>query len=336
MEGRTNIASIEKHGSDTLYFIKHNLRELPTGKTPSNLEIDDHKRDQNYSIISRGNSAAEINKYRKKITKDLFKYNRKNLVQSVEVCITLPKDCPVDQERAFFQESYNYVVSTLPMGEKCVFLAEVHADEGRIQKDRITIVTGAKHLHIMYVPGVPDFKHEGFQFKLCADQLTKRIKLKEFHPKFQKWLDKSGIKATVNSGVTGGENITVDQLKEITKETGLDLEKIKELNVENSVLRSKLEDKEKYISELSSSLISKDTIITDLRSLISNKEKQILDLQERLHSVYIKFTEQHHEIINLKNKVQSMETHPKERTWGSESCGDRGWNNAQKTYEKEK
>ena len=74
-KGGILIASIEKHGGDTLYYIKHNMRELPPDKTPSNLEIDEIKKNQNYSIISRGKNATEINRYRKQITKEIFKYN---------------------------------------------------------------------------------------------------------------------------------------------------------------------------------------------------------------------------------------------------------------------
>lgn len=51
----------------------------------------------------------------------------------------------------------------------------------------------------MYVPAVPDTKHEGFKFRLCSDELTRRSVLKQWHPKYQKWLDDAGIKATVYS-----------------------------------------------------------------------------------------------------------------------------------------
>ena len=239
------MASIEKHGADSLFFIRHNMRELPPNKTHSNIEIESERTKNNYSIISRGDTAAAVNKYRKQIEKALFQYNRKNLIHSVEVVVTLPEDCPPEQEKEFFQESFNYIASTLPMGEKCIFLAEVHKDEGRIEKDGKTVVESPPHMHLMCVPAVPDEKHEGFEFKLCADQLTKRAKLKQFHPNFQKWLDNAGIKATVHSGVTGGKNVSVSALKALTKETGLTLSDVKQLQQKVQSLEQQLEDKTK-------------------------------------------------------------------------------------------
>lgn len=243
------MASIDKHGEDTLYFIRHNLRDLPKGKAPSNIEIEPERTKDNYSIISRGDTAKEVNDYRKQIENEVFHYNRKNLVRSVEIVITLPEDCPPEQEQAFFREAYNYVVSTLPMGERCVFLAEVHKDEGRIQKDSETVIESPPHMHLMYVPAVPDEKHEGYDFKLCADQLTKRAQLKQFHPQLQKWLDDAGIKATVHSGVTGGKNFSVKELKQLTKETGLTLNEVKAMQKEVVELREKISTLEAQLEE---------------------------------------------------------------------------------------
>ncbi len=278
------MASMDKHGADTLYFIRHNIRELPPDKTPSNVEIDPERTKDNYSIISRGNTAEEVNEYRKQIEGEIFHYNRKNLVRSVEVVITLPTDCPPEQEEAFFKESYNYVVSTLPMGEKCVFLAEVHKDEGRVQKDGVTVIESPPHMHIMYVPGVPDEKHDGYNFKLCADQLTKRAQLKQFHPKFQKWLDDAGIKATVHSGVTGGQNVSVSELKQLTKETGLTLSEIKELQQDKTTLLNMLQERDQKNTLLKAALQVKDTTISDLQITSADKDKTITELTEKLQS----------------------------------------------------
>ncbi|MCR5357168.1 MAG: hypothetical protein K6E63_07165 [Lachnospiraceae bacterium] len=280
------MASIDKHGADTLYFIRHNVRQLPPEKAPSNLEIDPERTKDNTSLVKRWEHdekrAKEINDYRKKIEDEIFHYNRKDLVRSVEVVITLPADCPPEQEEAFFKESYNYVVSTLPMGEKCVFLAEVHRDEGKIQKDGVTVIESPPHMHIMYVPGVPDTKHDGYDFKLCADHLTKRAQLKQFHPKFQKWLDDAGIKATVHSGVTGGQNVSVSELKQLTKETGLTLTEVKELQKDKNLLLDKLQENDQKTASLEAALQSKDATISILQSGAAQKDRVISDLSEKL------------------------------------------------------
>ena len=313
-KGETTMASMDKHGADTLYFIRHNMRELPPDKTPSNVEIDPERTKDNYSIISRGKTAEEVNDYRKQIESEIFHYNRKNLVRSVEVVITLPTDCPPEQEEAFFKESYNYVVSTLPMGEKCVFLAEVHKDEGRVQKDGVTVIESPPHMHIMYVPGVPDEKHDGYDFKLCADQLTKRAQLKQFHPKFQKWLDDAGIKATVHSGVTGGQNVSVSELKQLTKETGLTLAEVKELQQDKTTLLNMLQERDQKNTLLKAALHTKDTTISDLQATSAEKDKTISELTERLQSKEAEISSdraksagQSEEVDRLKKQLKAKE-----------------------------
>lgn len=278
------MARIEKYATGIVGVIKHNIREFKDGICPTNMEVDPEKMGKNYSIIRRGKTAKEIEKYRKKIEGECFHYNRKNIVRCNEVVCTLPADCPPEQERAFFEESYKYICSTLPMGEKCVFLAEVHCDEGLVLKDGVTVAQGQKHLHVMYVPAVPDTKHEGYDFRLCSDELTKRAVLKQWHPNYQKWLDDAGVQATVASGVTSGKGISVKSLKEISKETGLSLEQIKSLEKENEKLYSKLMEKEQELAVTHQTITKKDSIIAELKEYAANLDTKIDALQEKVKS----------------------------------------------------
>ena len=207
--------------SEIAYHVRHDLRQLPPGKTCGNEAVDPALTENNYSLLNRCETAEKANAYRKKIEKECFQYNRKNLVHAVEVVIQCPSDCPAEQKESFFRESYKYVCSTLPMGERCVIVAEVHADERHFSPAGEMI--SKDHLHVMYVPAVRDAKHEGYKYRLCADQLTKRARLKEFHPGLQKHLDEAGIKATVFSKKAGDGKavaLSVSQLKELTKITG--------------------------------------------------------------------------------------------------------------------
>ena len=159
------MAEITKFGaSEVAFHIKHDLREIPEGKDYGNESIIPEKSKDNYSLLDRCQTAAEANKYRKEIEKECFSYNRKNLVHAVEVVVQCPADCPPEQKEAFFRESYNYICSTLPMGERCVFVAEVHVDEKHYSPTGEMI--SKDHLHVMYVPGFPDTKHDGFDYKL--------------------------------------------------------------------------------------------------------------------------------------------------------------------------
>lgn len=204
--------------------IRHDLRQLPNGKVCSNKAIDTNLTNQNYSLVNRGKNFSEVNNYRKNIEEEIFKYNRKNLVHAVEVVIQCPDDCPEEQKEDFFKESYNYICSKLPMGERCVFVAEVHKDEKHYAPDGTMI--SKDHLHIMYVPAVKDNKHEGYEYKLCADALTKKSQLRKMHPELQAYLKSKGINATVHRKSDGKRiSLTVEQLKEITATTGIKLDR---------------------------------------------------------------------------------------------------------------
>ncbi len=207
-------------------MIRHSTREFRDGKCHTNKDVDPAKRHLNYSLIRRGDNTKEIEMYRKSLEKEIFHYKRKNLVHAIEVVCTMPTDCPASQEHEFMEESLKYVISTIPMGEKAVFLSEVHHDEA-----------GQPHLHVMFVPASVDTKHEGYQYRLCADELTKRSVFKNWHANYQRWLDEAGVRATVVNGATSGRGISVKSLKELREATGYTLEQIHELEQENEALR---------------------------------------------------------------------------------------------------
>lgn len=291
------MAEITKFGaSEVAFHIKHDLREIPKGKDYGNESIIPEKSKDNYSLLDRCQTAAEANKYRKQIEKECFSYNRKNLVHAVEVVVQCPADCPPEQKEVFFRESYNYICSTLPMGERCVFVAEVHVDEKHYSPTGEMI--SKDHLHVMYVPGVPDTKHDGFDYKLCADELTKRARLREFHPGLQAHLDSQGIKATVYSKKEGdGKTIglSVKQLKEITEKTGLKIDKSitvdqlaeilkvnRDITIYDKRLQAQLQDREEKIAALSATVTSQDKTISEMKSKASLKDALIERLQGQL------------------------------------------------------
>ena len=220
------MAEIAKWQSrQVLPIIRHNMRRLPDGNLNGNKSIQPELIQQNYSLIDRGSTCNEINQYRKQIEKECYKYNRKNLIHAIEVVIQCPSDCPEEQRELFYRECFEYICSTLPMGKRCVFVAEVHLDEKHFSPTGELLSKG--HIHIMYVPAVWDLKHEEYEFKLCADQLTKKSLLKAFHPELQEYLTQKGIQATVYYPKSGNGTViglSVSQLKDITEKTGIRLE----------------------------------------------------------------------------------------------------------------
>lgn len=278
------MAEIIKFGaSEVAYHIRHDLREIPDGKSHGNEAVDPFLSYGNYSLLDgRCQTTKETNAYRKKIEKKCFQYKRKNLVHAVEIVVQCPSDCPAEQKDAFFKETYHYICSTLPMGEECVFVAQVHVDERHYSPTGQMV--SKDHLHVMYVPAVKDNKHEGFEYRLCADQLTKRAHLKAFHPGLQKHLDESGIHATVfrkNNSDGKTVSLSVSQLKELTKKTGITLDHSLTMDelaaiIKSDILRKnqlrffqeELQKKEKVIDELVQSLSQSQQELKKSREIV--------------------------------------------------------------------
>lgn len=356
------MAEIQKFGaSEVLFHIRHDLRELPANKDYGNESIIPEKSMENYSLLDRCRTAKEANQYRKQIQKECFSYNRKNLIHAVEVVVQCPDDCPPEQTEVFFQETFKYICSTLPMGERCVFVAEVHVDEKHYTPSGEMI--SKKHLHVMYVPAVHDHKHEGFAFKLCADALTKRAKLKEFHPGLQSHLDTAGISATVYRKKEGnGKTIalSVKQLKEITEKTGMTIEKSititelaeilktnreitiydKQLKKQLQILEKEIEVKNTSIQKLQEQLQKKELIIQEKDRSIQTLEhtlKENITLKQQLQELQTELEHSRKQIHELEIRSEQQYSHQssawgEQSSWGSKNT----WGNAEREHTDDK
>lgn len=302
------MAEIIKHAYDSLYCIRHTLRELPPQKRHGNADIDESLGHLNYSLLQgRCQTADEANRYRKDLEKSIFKYNRKGIVKTIEIVIQKPSDC--DQEKAFFKTAYQYVCEhVLAMGERAVICSTVHKDEHKYLKDENgdfkldksgnKIDISKPHLHIIAVPAVPDKKHEDFEWKLSAHDLTSKSRLKQFHPGLQKACDDAGIHATVYRKRDGNSQIialSARQLKEITDKTGIVLQKSltidalagliqqhKDIKIKEKRLQKKLNAYQEQTDALFELLAAQDKDITELHSSLRSRDAEIKKLQEQL------------------------------------------------------
>ena len=348
-----------------LAHIKHDLRQLPPGKSYGNESVDSKLSGENYSLISRGKTAAEVNTYRKNYEKEVFRYQRKNLVHAVELVIQCPNDCPPEQHEAFFKTSFDWYCDTyLPAGKDCVFIAEVHKDEHKY----ITVLENGKevqkdiskeHLHIAYVPVIPaGNKHPNYKYRLNADALTKRSILRDMHPSLQAALNKAGITATVQQNKSGsGKSIplTVKQLKEITERTGVVIDHTLTLEELAEILHSNIELNHK-VDLLATENSMQHQDITKLNEIIQEKDLQIRNMQitidqktEIISAEHNRSTEEakklQEQIKSLKEALNAKElelqqehqehevlksiisTTEKEHTWGTDSTwgSNSGW-----------
>lgn len=345
-----------------LAHIKHDLRQLPDGKSYGNESVAPALTHLNYSLINRGKTATEINQYRKNFEKNIFKYNRSNLVHAVELVIQCPEDCPTDQHEAFFQTAFNWYCDTyLPAGKDCVFIAEVHKDEHKW----IDTPTGKKdiskeHLHLAFVPVISaGKKHPNYQYRLNADALTKKAILRDMHPSLQKALDKAGIQATVykkknKNGKSRTISLSVEELKEITDKTGividhsLTVEELGNILSKNVELSNTLNHLQKKYEKLYSSA---QKLKHDAEHIIAEKNQQLnatatqnkklknelISMKETLQSKELELQQEHEKRIALeKQRTFSPAEHQKPEwgtypEWGTSS----GWNSKDHTIEEE-
>lgn len=328
------MAEIIKHAYDSLYCIRHTLRELPPQKRHGNADIDESLSHLNYSLLQgRCQTADAANQYRKDLEKSIFKYNRKGIVKTIEIVIQKPSDC--DQEEAFFKTAYQYVCEhVLPMGERAVVTATAHKDEHKYLQDQNgnfkldengnKIDISKPHLHIIAVPAVPDKKHAGFDWKLSAHDLTSKSRLKQFHPGLQKACDDAGIHATVYHKREGNSQVialSARQLKELTDKTGIVLHKSltidalaglikqhKDIQIKEKSLQKKLDAYQTQTDALFELLAAQDKDITELHSSLQSRDAEIKELQKQL--------------VQAQERISSLDRNREiEESWGNNN----GW-----------
>lgn len=251
------MAALERYiARKVSYILRHNTRENP--KPPSNIDIDPTRSHLNYTLTpERGTTARECKNYYNKRLNEVYHMNRSDIITACEWAITAPADLAPEQEQDFFKETYAYL-NHLYSYENCVQCV-IHRDEGVKGKDG-QIIAGRAHMHYVFLPVVENKKYmvpnkkgnitkiATYKEKLCADELINKTHLKDFHPDYQKWINDAGIKATVHSGITGGKNRTVKELKHITREIEHQKEIIAALEAENKSLKERILELEKELS----------------------------------------------------------------------------------------
>lgn len=293
-------------GSEVMAQVRHDMRRLPDGRNSGNNDIKPELTKYNYSIVSRGTTCKEINGYRKELEKEIFHYKRKNIVHAVSWTIQKPDDCPAEQEEEFFKAAHDYIVSTLPMGERCVLVSEVHRDERRY--DGTGNLLSKDHLHIMFVPAVPDTRHEGYKWRLCADQLTRRKQLRQMHPGFQKYLEERGIGGTVFHGKSGSYiNLSIEQLKDLSdkgiiidRKHPLTVDMINDLVKDGTLSREQVEKLQKQI-DLNEQFQLDDAIA------VSEMQKKVKDLQQTVDALQTENAEIRAERDEIQAKLTTVQ-----------------------------
>ena len=255
------MASLDKYiAKSVVKVLEHNTREFD--RPAKNKEIDHSRSHLNYSLTppDRGVTAADAKEYYDQRIQEVYCYGRSDLKTLCQWVITAPKDLKPEDEKSFFKETYNYLNSLY--SERNCIQAVVHYDEGVKNKEGI-VIEGRPHLHYTFIPVVENKKYmkpnkkgnitesAHYKEKVCCNELINKYHLTNFHPRFSEWLKSKNIQCTVHSGITGGMNRTVAELKLKTKERELEKEQTrnheltKEINALNEKIASMKRDRER-------------------------------------------------------------------------------------------
>lgn len=256
------MASLEKYThQQVIYELRHNTREHP--RPPANVEIDPERSKWNYylSPVSHGcNAQAGMVYYRHRLS-ELYHIKRHDVKTACQWIVTAPQDLDIEDIHDFFQSTYDFLNSLY--GEENCIQCVVHFDEG-VKDSAGRIIEGRPHLHYVFIPATKNKKYgkknksgkpseaAPYKQKVSAKQLINQRHLQQFHPMFQKWINKNGPKCTVHSGVTGGKNRTVAELKRETKQVLAAQEKIKTLEAENAKLKTTISGLKQQLNQAQS------------------------------------------------------------------------------------
>lgn len=199
---------------------------------------------------------------------ELYCYNRKDVKTLINAVVTLPKELTSQEDIDRF---WDCTVSFLSerYGSRNIISAIRHFDESKI---------GREHIHVSFIPSCKIDKvklmskknhvkdMERYEEKISANDRLSNRDIKTLHSDFQKYIDGTGLKCKVVTKLEGSGksiNLSVEQLKELTKVTGITIDKPitmdefiamvtqnRDITIYDSKLKERIESLERENSEL--------------------------------------------------------------------------------------
>lgn len=210
----------------------------------SNENLDRTRTHLNYNLATH--QQMEQGEFIRQRCSEVRCQNRKDVNVMASWVITAPKDLPEEEQRAFFEASYDFCKKRY--GEENVVSAYVHMDE----------VT--PHMHFAFVPIVQDKKRDGY--KVSAKEAVTREDLRTFHQDLSKHMEYVfGYDIGILNEVTKEGNRSIAELK---RETAL--EGLKKLNLEVTVLEKQKRALKEEIEGLQGNIKATKSIVDAMRS----------------------------------------------------------------------
>ena len=148
--------------------------------------------------------------------------------------------------------------------------------------------------------------------KLACKEIINSAELKHFHPDFAEFLRKNNLPGAdaVHTGVTGGKNISVKSMKEFTKTTGMTIDQIKDLSREKETLQSRVTELDKDVKELNSTIYEKNSAIKDLKQQLFDMKLSLnrsAEMSATKNVLEAQLSVKERELSQLNNKLASKE-----------------------------
>ena len=392
------MASIQKFTDNAVsHMLAHNNR---TREEYANTDIDINQSFLNENFPLNHGNLSDFEYYQKLIG-EKYLYGRgtsreKDAITACGWVVTCPKEIAgnPEKETAFFKGVFDFISNRY--GSENILNVAIHYDElsphihvmfcpvTKLDHDMVHFKTVKTKQAVKLESGRYEYVHkfvlkdgekiklknyskmsDYYDEKISANDVLNKIELKHFHNDLQDYLTANGIEGTVVNGKTGGINISVKELKEFTKNTGLHLDEVREIQTENTILESLVErnskvqelehtltEKEKVIKQLNqdiadkeithsadkTELIHKEKQIEQLSSKLSAKEQELIISTEKNSDLEKKLAEKEQELKKAKERIQELEKEQTvntqknvEQSWGTSSSwgtqSQAGWGN---------
>lgn len=214
------MANVEKFAfSNAWAILQHDTRTKDLTKSIyKNKDIDLSKSDLNYSFIDNSKEDQAYNSLKKRLS-EVKVQDRADVKVLCSWVVTLPADVKTDDERKFFESTYNFMCEKY--GKQNIISADVHYDESR------------PHLHCTFVPVVKNTakSKSPFDFKVSAKEVLTKKHLKTWHTELSEHVEADlGYKVSVITNTTT-RNRSIRELKQETaQKLQEEIDKQKELS----------------------------------------------------------------------------------------------------------
>ena len=174
----------------------------------SNENLDRERTHLNYNLATH--QTMDQGEFVRKRCAEVHCQNRKDVNVMATWVVTVPKDLPEQEHKAFFQASYDFLQQRY--GRENVVSAYVHMDE----------VT--PHMHFAFVPVKHGFKEDkknpdiSTEYrKVSAKEVLNRRELQAFHPALQRYVERElGHEVSILNEATKEGNKSIEELKRQT------------------------------------------------------------------------------------------------------------------------